>query len=37
MGGWVDPTAIVRLEGLVELKNIMTSSGIELASFRLVA
>jgi hypothetical protein len=28
---------IVRLEGLVQLKNPVTSSGIELATFRLVA
>jgi hypothetical protein len=35
--GWVDRRAIVWLEGLVELKNLMTSSGIETATFRLVA
>jgi hypothetical protein len=34
---WVDPTAIVRLEGLGELKNPMTSSRFEPATCRLVA
>jgi hypothetical protein len=34
---WVDPRAIVRLEKLDQLKNPMTSSGIEPATFRLVA
>jgi hypothetical protein len=33
----VDPRAIVPLEGLSQLKNPMTSSGIEPVSFRLVA
>jgi hypothetical protein len=33
----VDPWAIVRLEGLGQLKNPMTSSGIKPATFRLVA
>jgi hypothetical protein len=35
--GLVDPKAIVRLEELGKLKNRMTSSGIENATFRLVA
>jgi hypothetical protein len=34
--GWIDPRAIVRLEGLGQLKNLVTSSGIEPATFRLV-
>jgi hypothetical protein len=33
---WVDPRAIMRLEGLGKLKKI-TSSGLEAATFRLVA
>jgi hypothetical protein len=33
----VDPGAIVRLEGLGQLKNPMTSSGIKPATFWLVA
>jgi hypothetical protein len=35
--GWVDPRAIVRLKGLRQLKNPMTSRWIETATFRLVA
>jgi hypothetical protein len=34
--GWVDLRAIVLLEGLDQLKNPMTSSGFEQATFRLV-
>jgi hypothetical protein len=34
--GWVDPRVIVPLEGLDQLKNPMTSSGIEPAIFWLV-
>jgi hypothetical protein len=32
---WVDPRAIMRLEGLGKLKNPMASSEIELATLRL--
>jgi hypothetical protein len=35
--GWVDYRAIVRLEELGQLRNLMTSSGTEPATFRLVA
>jgi hypothetical protein len=35
--GWVEPRDTVRLEGSGQLKNPMTSSGIEPATFRLVA
>jgi hypothetical protein len=35
--GWVNPRPIARLEGLGQLKNPMTSSGIEHAAFWLVA
>jgi hypothetical protein len=34
--GWVDPRALVRLEGLGEFKKKSVSSGIEQATFRLV-
>jgi hypothetical protein len=35
--GWVDRRAIVKLEGLGQLKNPVTSSVIETTTFRLVA
>jgi hypothetical protein len=35
--GLVDPKAIMRLEGLAQLKIPIISSGIETATFRIVA
>jgi hypothetical protein len=35
--GWVDPRAIVRLQGLGQLKYPMTSSGLEPATFQILA
>jgi hypothetical protein len=35
--GWADPRAIVRLEGLGQLRNPMTLSGIKPVTFQLVA
>jgi hypothetical protein len=35
--GLVDPRAIVRLEGLRQMKNPVTSSGIAPVTFQLVA
>jgi hypothetical protein len=37
VGGWVDPSAIVRPEGLGQRKILVTPSGIEPATFRLLA
>jgi hypothetical protein len=35
--GWADPRAIVWLEGVGQLKNPMTSSGIKTVTFQLIA
>jgi hypothetical protein len=35
--GWVDPIPVVQLEGLIQSKNSMTSSGTETMTFWLVA
>jgi hypothetical protein len=35
--GWVNPGAIVQLEGLGELKKLRTSLGLEAMTFWLVA